>query len=573
MLTIARYYLLPCALITLIVALIYGQTHSFEFVEYDDTAYITENEYVSQGLNKHSILWALTYEDFGKSIHHSGIHNLWHPLTWISHMIDVELFGLDNPGAHHLFNAVLYLAGAIFTYLCFLHISGARLVALIATLLFIAHPLKVESVAWVSERKDLLSGFFFWSSLWALLKSWNSNRHTLWWGFATLLFLAGLLSKPSIVILPVIVMLVRGYQRKETRWDLDFLVKGLKENIVWFALSITIAAIAIYFQTAGSHSFFADSSSMSSRLLSSGVGLLFYLYRILIPIHLSFEYPYPKLPYWAWGLAWATILTFAYLIWHHRKRFPRLFFAAVWFGLCWFPVSGVFYIGTSFTCDRYLYLALAGPVLALSSWVYSLPEQFKKPSFSVLGIMILSWSALSWQQTKIWRNSHDLFSHAIQAQPKAAINWTNLASLTQLRGDAKKAISLHQKAIELNPKDYISTYNIGLCYQHLKELHQAEHYYKIALDHYPEYLPAMRKLAEIHILNQDLGSAAQTMRKVCDLNHFQEINDLWLLCRVEFNRGNLSEASHLLSLLKKFPNLSAEFSKAIQQMSLALEDS
>ncbi|MDB4265452.1 hypothetical protein N9891_01740 [bacterium] len=200
---------------------IFGKSLQFDFVPYDDPAYVTDNGYVNQGITPGGLRWALWYRDGGQAVSHEGVGNLWHPLTWLSHMLDVSLFGTEDASGHHLSNLLLHGVAAILLMLVAYFLVGSAPAAFLLALLWMIHPLKVESVAWVSERKDVLSGVFAWAALACALFA-NLKNRKIWRIAALVLFVFALLSKPSVVILPLLLILAEGFLQKERAWGLGF---------------------------------------------------------------------------------------------------------------------------------------------------------------------------------------------------------------------------------------------------------------------------------------------------------------------------------------------------------------
>ena len=208
-------------ILSVICTFIFVKTLSFDYVPYDDPAYISDNHFVKQGFTLESIRWAFLYDsDTGDLVHH-GIENLWHPLTWISHMADVEIFGIENPAGHHGTNLLIYLLTIPFILWSSKRLLGSWTAAFFISLLWLVHPLKVESVAWLSERKDLLSGLFFWASLTCALQDLTTSSK--WKHIGLALFILALLSKPSVIVLPALLVIINWYLNSESKWNLTFL--------------------------------------------------------------------------------------------------------------------------------------------------------------------------------------------------------------------------------------------------------------------------------------------------------------------------------------------------------------
>jgi len=487
--SLTKNLLLNLALVT-IVLLIYGRTAQFDFVPYDDPAYITENHLVNKGLSPEGIRWAFLHDSNIGDLGFSGVENLWHPLTWISHMIDAEIFGTENAGGHHIMNVVLFVLTSMLVMWCSKMLLGNTWAGFLFALLWILHPLKVESVAWVSERKDILSGLFFWASLSCVLMSFKGDKR--WKIIAYGLFIAAMLSKPSMVILPAIILFVEAYLNEEKEWGVSFIINGLKRWWAWFASAGVVAVVTILMQSGGSHEFFIQHSSLASRMISSALALWFYLWRIILPINLAYEYEYPRLSSMYYLIAWVALIVTLFFIWSNREKLRTLFFGIAWFLICWLPVSGLVYVGASFTSDRYMYLALAGLLFPLVKAL----EKYKWGTVGVLSLCIF-WSLLSWKQVGVWKDGWALFEHATKARPHSARAWINLGGMYQDDKQYDQAILCYQKSIEINPKSYLAWYNLGNIKGISGDLVGAEKSYLQALKIYPENLESLLNLLKL----------------------------------------------------------------------------
>ncbi len=289
-----RLALILCVIsLAAITAWTFFSVHSFGYIDYDDPAYITGNPYVNSGVDVQNIKWAFTFEESKGAPVHDGIQNLYHPVTWISHMIDVEVFGIQSPGAQHIVNLAIHLIAGILLFFIFLKLLKNHTVALVTALLFCIHPLHVESVAWLSERKDTLSALFAFASI--LSYQWYSDKPKNYFKWASVaFFILALLSKPSVVILPGILILLDQYQQhKMNKWDLEFLKKQLVNKLPWIIPSIVAALATIYFQQGGSHSDFMKDVSFWDRVILIPTRLSYYLYHTFNPTSLSFHYAQP----------------------------------------------------------------------------------------------------------------------------------------------------------------------------------------------------------------------------------------------------------------------------------------
>lgn len=546
------------ALLVLIGLGVFGRVITFDFVPYDDPAYVVENEYVKGGLSSEGVAWALFYDGGGDGLSHRGVENLWHPMTWLSHMLDSELFGVEEPAGHHATSLLLYLTSAVLAMWVFGMLLGNGWAGFWVALLWMVHPLKVESVAWVSERKDVLSGIFFWGSLGCVLRHLRGGRR-FWLGVGYAFFVAALLSKPSVVVLPVLVVLVSGFMREEKEWGWRFGWQALCEWWLWFTTAALVAIITVMIQAGGTHSSFAEQSSTMERILNLAPGFWFYWFRVLIPWHLTYEYAQPELGIPLLAVSWLGFIAMAGLAWWRRGKWRGVFFAVVWFVVCWLPASGLVYVGTSFTADRYLYLALAGPLVWL---VLRLGDRgWQRGILAVVGLL---WASLSWVQTGVWENGWSLFAQATNAQPKVASGWVNLGGMHQQRQNWEKAEECYQQALTVNGSDHVAWFNLGNIYQALQDQEAAREAYAQALRNLPDYGPALLNLGLIARNEGQTAEAREFFRRGAEYGPQLK----WLWCESELMLGNWVEARRLLDELEasgvREPGIRAGINRARQ---------
>ena len=494
-------------LLALVTLGIYLPSVQFGYVDYDDPAHISGNPYVKQGLSADSVRWAWTYAASAAQIKeglYEGVTNLWHPLSWMSHMLDADIWGMDSPGGHHLTSVLLHLASVLLVYLVFARLFGSQWVGLFTALLFAVHPLHVEPVAWLSARKDQLSCLFMFSSLYAYLRIPAQARRGIdWWkAGSVLLYAAALCSKPSVVVMPALLLLIdykRGDLKLAEGGSLSSLyntgLEIIRTKWLWILPAVLAAVLTFATQSGGSHAFWIEQSSISGRLQLFAPATWYYLLRSFIPIDLSFHYPRP-----AWVMQpWLIVTSAALLVaavaasYRGRKKFPAVWFGVVWFFVLLLPVSGLAYVGSSFTADRYMYTALTGMFAALACgmerWLPTMPRR-------VIGATIIAaLSLMSFAQLAHWKDSASLFTHAMKAQPHDVTGYVNMGSLQQRQGDYQLAARYYLQALELNKNDYVSWFNLGNCRRHQSDEQGAIEAYRKSLEIYPHYSPSRFNLA------------------------------------------------------------------------------
>jgi Tfp pilus assembly protein PilF len=530
-------------LLAVAVGVVFGRTLGFSFVPYDDPAYITGNGYVAGGVTLRGILWAFTYLDFGAPLAHPGVENLWHPLTWISHMVDAGTFGLALPGGHHFSSVGFHLLGVWAFYFFAVRLTGSRTAALLAALFFAVHPLRVESVAWVSERKDVLSGFFFFGSLALILE--NRRRVAFW------VFVAALMAKPSTVVLPAAAILALGFRDGETRWDWAFWKERLWEWRGWFGAALAVALLAVWLQGRGSHGEAMENLPLAWRLRHLAAGFLLSVWHGFVPVDLTFHYAYPRHPPGISAAAWVMVLALGTALWVRRRANPKLFFAGAWFVVCYLPSSGVFYVGTSLTADRYTYLPLAGAFAMAGLWAVGGRSRLRMAGLA--GLLVL-FAGLAFRQCGTWRDGWTLFAHAETVEPDNPVVLVNLGAMHQQAGRHDEAMALFRRTLDLAPHDARAWYNLGVSLRETGDADGAIAAFRQAVQVRPGDADAWRNLglllADSRGPRRDLAGAREAFLRAVEGTGRRDAIALLLLAKVEFELGDRVATKALLAELE-----------------------
>jgi tetratricopeptide (TPR) repeat protein len=403
-------WLIAATLVILTMA-VFGQVGTHEFLNYDDGQFVYENGHVSQGLTPSSITWALTSAENG-----------WYPLTWLTHELDVTLWGLD-PGAHLRMNAAIHALTACLLFFALKLLAG-RGAATFAAALFAVHPMHVESVAWISERKDTLSTFFIVLAL--LLYARAAERRL---GVA-LAMAASLMSKQMYVTFPFVLLLLDYWPLGRLRTAAELKAR-VAEKLPLVALSIAASAIAVV----GQRNLMAMQTtvglSMASRLANAAVAYCRYLGKLFYPVGLAM--PYPLAPISSTQMAAAALLlaaiTAAVIV--LRKRAPYFFVGWFWFLGTLVPVIGIIALGSQSMADRYSYFSYIGLFLAIAAAAQALPVPRKALATAGTAIVLVC-AGIAYHQVDYWRDSETLFAHAIAVTPPNAVAEYSLGQALEL---------------------------------------------------------------------------------------------------------------------------------------------
>ncbi len=458
-------------LLILSIFLVYFQVLKYGFI-YDDFHYILHNSNIQNGLNLKSIKWAFFSIELAN----------WHPITWISHIIDVSCYGL-NAGGHHFTNLIIHTLNSIIFYFIVLRISKNNfLISSFACFLFALHPLHIESVAWIAERKDVLSTFFGFSSIYIYLEYIKHKQKSLYFSFI-FVFVLSLMSKAMFVTLPFLLLLFDFFLNrfKEVK-----VVKLILEKVPLFILSFFASIIIFFVQSKGGAVANFEGYPFLIRLNNAFISYFKYLYKTFYPKNLAVQYIYdPSLSPLLFFLCLLSIIFITYIFFKLRKKKPYLIFGWLWYLGTLVPVIGIVQIGSQPIADRYTYLPLCGIFILLAFSFYDLFKRRKSfyLFFSIPIILILT--TLSFFQVKYWKNPITLFNHTIKVTEKAGqINSTahnNLAVIYFIKGQFKKSINHSLIVLEKTPNDLFSLNNVGIAYAELGKFKEAQKYFLRAL--------------------------------------------------------------------------------------------
>lgn len=468
-----------CVFLAAITWLVFGQTLRHDFVNFDDVTYVSGNSAVTRGLTLDGIMWAFT---------HAYAAN-WHPLTWISHMVDVQWYGL-SPGGHHLTNLLLHIATAVMLFLLLRHMTGALWRSAFVAAIFAIHPLRVESVAWVAERKDVLSGLFFMLTIGAYVRyarrSWSLARY----GLVVLLFALGLMCKPMLVTLPLVLLLLDYWPLNrfaavgEQRGNISRIPRRLiLEKLPLLVLAAASGAATLLAQK-GSLQTFAG-IPLPSRVANACTAGAAYLRQMFWPVDLAVLYPFDGRDLALFGTASFILLAAitAGVVLLRSRRY--LVTGWLWYVVMLGPVSGIVQVGNQARADRYTYLPQIGIYLMLTWMVVDLCAgwRHRRLFLGTLAVVVLTLSSFAARtEASYWQNSQSLWTHAIARTSDNAIAHTNLAEALFKKGKMDEAIEHCEKALKMDPNQAVAHSALGLAFLQKGRLDEAVTHLQRALE-------------------------------------------------------------------------------------------
>jgi protein O-mannosyl-transferase len=526
-------HFIPLCLILLTV-IVYWPVLNHQFINYDDPAYVTENHHVRMGLTYESIRWAFTTTLMGN----------WNPITWLSHMLDYQIYGL-NPKGHHLTNLVFHVLSVLLLFTLLTKLTGALWRSALVAAIFALHPLRIESVAWVSERKDVLSTFFFMLTLSAYV--YYVKKPTGKSYFAViLLFILGLMSKPMLVTLPFVLLLLDAWplqrlnlagwplspppanQQDRPAGPIPSNVRVFLDKVPLLILAAAFSALAIYAQRIEKAVLSVPEHSFYGRISNALLSYVNYLSKTFWPKDLAVLYPLPESvpPVQAMvSLAFLAGITFLFL--RLRRHHPHLLVGWLWFVGTLMPVIGLVQVGLQAMADRYTYIPSVGIYILVVWAVAEIAGKWRchaLPAGLAGAIVVSSLSISTRLQLPHWQDSIALFTHAIRVTNNNYIAHTNLGDALDKQGRHRDAIFHYAEALRIKPREAFLYYKMACALDTLGRTDIAFQYYGkslqidpsnphvhnnfgIALIRYGRAHDAKKHFLEALRLNPDLGDA------------------------------------------------------------------
>lgn len=494
---------LICLGLAAICLMSFWQVQTSGFVHYDDAAYVTANAHVREGLTAQAILWASTALDVG----------FWQPITWLSLMADYQAYRM-NPGGYHWTNLLLHIANTLILFLILQRMTLKLGRSAFVAVLFAVHPLHVESVAWIAQRKDVLSTFFWMLTLLAYVHYVthpNIKRYLL----VVVAFLLGLGAKPMLVTLPITLFLL-------DYWPLNRFRKGSNALLFWEKLPLMVLSFVFIVLAFITESKIGALSSLSvfpleNRVAHALVSYVLYIKQMFCPMDLAVFYPRPR-GWDAWQVAAASCLLLAVsaLALRFRKDYPYLMVGWFWYLFTLVPVIGLVQIGSHAIADRYTYVSLIGLFLILS---WGIPDglrmlPYRKYLLSAGALLIMGiMMHLTWKQVQVWQSPQTLFQHALSVTENNFIAHNNLGAALSREGKTTEAIDHFQRAIAIDPKYAEAYFNMGVALADLGRYEEAMSHYAAALSLKPRMAEALNNMGVIDAGRGRQGNAGEYFRQ------------------------------------------------------------
>ena len=505
-----------CAALVLACVAIYGQTLSHEFVNYDDTLYVTKNVQVQAGLNLNSIVWAFVTEEA----------HYFHPLTWMSHMLDCSLYGM-HPWGHHLTNLLFHAAASVLLFLALRLLTGALWPSAAVAALFAVHPLHVESVAWVAERKDVLSAFFWMLALGAYgqyARRGGAGRYAA----VAAAFVLGLMSKPMMVTLPFVLLLLDYWplERVDRTAAFGVMARSVSrlalEKAPLFLITALSCVSTFMMQAHVVNMAFGRKIPLVARCANAVVVYALYLAKTAWPSGLAVHYPHP-IARPAWMVAGAALFLAVITLFclRHARRHPYLIVGWFWYLGTLVPVIELVQAGDFSHADRYTYIPLIGVFIMVAWGVADLSAKWHVPERAVAAVsvvLLVMLGVCAGVQTGYWRDSRTLFNHAITVGQGSSLAYNNLGALAMDQKRYDEAQACLAKALELDAGSIDALYNLGLIAMDQGRYEEAKAFLTRALDLNAGNVKALNNLGVCLIYQGRFEEAQHYLQKALEID-------------------------------------------------------
>jgi len=484
--------LLVCLFFVIAILSVYWQVRNYSFVNYDDRQYVTQNHYVQAGLTLESIKWSFT------AIHASN----WHPLTWLSHMLDCQIYEM-NPGHHHMTNVLLHILNTLLLFLVFKRMTGKLWQSGFVAALFALHPLHVESVAWVAERKDLLSTFFWMLTLWSYVRyveRSDFNRYLP----VLFFFILGLMAKPMLVTLPFVLLLLDywplrrfelGSRDENNSQQRRFNFGLICEKMPLFFLSAVSSVVTYIVQESSGAVNSLAVIPFHIRIANATVSYASYIGKMIWPHNLAVFYPYPE-SIVSWKITGAVLLlgVISVIVCQMVRTKPYFAVGWLWYIGSLVPVIGIVQAGVQKMADRYTYVPLIGLFIIIAWGVPDILVRWrhKKIILAISTTFVLSaFMICTWFQVKNWQNSITLFEHALDVTVDNSIAHINLGEALAGQGKIDAAVRHYYEALRIKPNLAAPHLNLGVALKEGGKLSEA-------INHFSKVLGLKSDCAEVH---------------------------------------------------------------------------
>jgi tetratricopeptide (TPR) repeat protein len=539
-----------------IIVFIYASVLHYGFLSYDDPVYVSENAQVLRGLTGQGVWWAFT----------TGHASNWHPITWLSHMLDVQLYGM-NAGRHHLSNLLFHIANALLLFLLLYRTTGVWRRSAMVAALFAAHPLHVESVAWIAERKDVLSALFWMLTMHAYVNYVRKPRLRRY-VTVVVLFALGLMSKPMLVTLPLVLLLLDVWPLGRVRFgegQLRIWLGMFREKIPLFIMAAASSVVTIVAQWGAGTVQSFETAPLYQRAANALVSYVAYLGQMLWPRNLAAYYPYETLSLWQAAASASILIAVSVIVIRFFRSSPFLFVGWLWYVLTLVPVIGLIQVGGQARADRYTYIPLIG-VFIIAAW--GIPVVLKRWRYrgavlqTAACILVCALAASARSQVRYWESNLALWKRAVEVTADNYFARTDLGFALIDSGDFAAGIAQYTEALRINP-DSAETHNaLGTALFKQGQLDAAMEQYAMALRIRPGFAEAHSNRGIALATQGDIDEAFSEFQKALEISP----DDPKIQYNFGFTLANQGKLDEAMSYYRKALEINPDYADAHFQM-------
>ncbi|MFH0997704.1 MAG: tetratricopeptide repeat protein [Pseudomonadota bacterium] len=534
---------------------VYLPVNNFDYVVYDDPLYVVHNPRVKGGLTFKNILWSLTAIDASN----------WHPLTWISHMTDIQIFGM-NAGGHHLTSVGFHVLNTVLLLIWLNTMTGEFWKSSFVAALFAIHPLHVESVAWIAERKDVLSTFFCFLSLLSYTR-YCQKKIRQQYLLSLFFFICALMAKPMVVTLPFIFLILDYWPLKRfpevfsTIPIHDKRVFGhlLVEKFPFLMLSFLSCLITLTVQHKAAASI--EMVPLTARIANSFISYTEYLAKMICPFPLAVLYPLRMYLFWKLTASLFVVVSISFLAIRKLQRRPWLAVGWFWYIGTLIPVIGLVQVGVQGYADRYTYIPLIGLFIMIAWQVPEMAQSWRHRTFALsvcaAGILSVLWVLTSFQ-IRHWENNITLFEHALKATSENFVAHNNLGISLAEKGNFDEAIVHYHKAIRIFPSFCDPYFNLGFTSYKQGEIQEAIYHFQDGIACNPNFAPAYYFLGNLHFELKQIDNAIIYYKKALKIRP----NDVEVMNNLGISLALIGKSDESLALFKEAIRINPDFAYA-----------
>jgi len=528
--------------LSLIIVALYWRVYEYDFVSLDDS-FIYENPHLKDGLSIKNILWAFS----------NYTASLWIPLTWISFFLDYELYGM-NPGGYHITNVILHILNTLLLFVILYQITQKKWQSFFVAALFSCHPIHVESIAWITERKDVLSTFFLMIFLYTYLQ-YTKKENFVKYLTAMFFFLLGLMSKPMLVTVPIVLILLDYWPL--ARFKKTSKLRIFLEKVPFLYFSFMVSAVTVFFQAKTGALVPLDSINIINRIENAVSSYIAYLVQLFLPINLAVVYPYEQyFSFWEVFIKFVIFVVITTLFYRLHRKHPYLIVGWLWYVISLLPVIGIFQSGAQSHADRFVYIPFIGIYIILAWGTPHFLQVLKTPrviSTIIFFIILPVLSTMTWFQIGYWQNSNTLYAHTLSVTKNNWLIHNNYGKVLEDQGKEKEANVHFEEAMNIDPESSVHHLNFANNLYRLGKIGEAEKHYKMAItvgNDKESTAKANNRLAFIYQI-QKKNSAA--------IKHYKEA------LRIKPTQvKTLNNLAILLAQTGDFSNAALNFNKALE---------